>query len=302
MGGDLRHAWRAIRSMPVVASVVVLSLGIGIGVNTAVFSWLQAVVLRPLPGVVDSATLMLVEPVAETGSYPRRVVARIRRPARAAATFSDLIAFRMVPFTVGETGGSSARTRCSSPATTSRALGLSPPRDGSSAPTRSCARAASGDRDLLRLLAVALRRRDRSAIGRSIRVNGQLRDDRRRRACALPGTVLGLNFDMWAPATLAPTADAAARASSRIARCAAIRSSAGLRRGARARRRRASSIARCAISPAPIPDTNAKHAGRGAAVLAGAARAAADAGRRARLCCRASCCCCCWRSAATPRT
>ncbi|HMF95902.1 MAG TPA: hypothetical protein VKE96_16485 [Vicinamibacterales bacterium] len=47
---DLRHAWRALVRMPIVSAVVVLSLAVGIGVNTAVFSWVQAVVLRPLPG------------------------------------------------------------------------------------------------------------------------------------------------------------------------------------------------------------------------------------------------------------
>jgi hypothetical protein len=49
--GDLRYAWRSIVKMPVLSAVVIISLGVGIGVNTAVFSWLQAVVLRPLPGV-----------------------------------------------------------------------------------------------------------------------------------------------------------------------------------------------------------------------------------------------------------
>ena len=46
MTNDLRHAWRAIRRAPVLAAVVIASLGIGIGVNTTVFSWVQAVVLR----------------------------------------------------------------------------------------------------------------------------------------------------------------------------------------------------------------------------------------------------------------
>jgi hypothetical protein len=54
---DLRHAWRTIIRMPVLAVVVVVSLGAGIGANTAVFSWRQAVVLRPLPGVADAGNV-----------------------------------------------------------------------------------------------------------------------------------------------------------------------------------------------------------------------------------------------------
>ncbi|GJG89665.1 hypothetical protein tb265_48460 [Gemmatimonadetes bacterium T265] len=52
---EVRHAWRAVRRIPGLALVVVLSLGVGVGVNTAVFSWLEAVVLRPLPGVRGGA-------------------------------------------------------------------------------------------------------------------------------------------------------------------------------------------------------------------------------------------------------
>src|SRR4029077_1498537 len=65
---DIRHAWRSIVRMPILSAVVVLSLGVGIGVNTAIFSWVQAVVLRPLPGVPDAGGFHLREPRADTGS------------------------------------------------------------------------------------------------------------------------------------------------------------------------------------------------------------------------------------------
>src|SRR2546428_6562990 len=67
---EVRHAWRTLVRMPVLSIVVVVSLGAGIGVNTAVFSWIQAVILRPLPGVRDAGGFYTVEPRAETGSYP----------------------------------------------------------------------------------------------------------------------------------------------------------------------------------------------------------------------------------------
>jgi hypothetical protein len=46
---DLRHTLRALRGRPVFAAVVVLTLGLGLGVNTAFFGVVEAVLLRPLP-------------------------------------------------------------------------------------------------------------------------------------------------------------------------------------------------------------------------------------------------------------
>src|SRR2546425_6173829 len=104
MIADFIHAWRALRRMPMVAAVVVLSLGVGIGVNTAIFSWIQAVVLRPLPGVRDSGAFHLIEPRADTGSYPGMSWPEYQDVRARSAAVPDILAFRMVPFSVGDAG------------------------------------------------------------------------------------------------------------------------------------------------------------------------------------------------------
>ena len=56
---DLRLAFRSLRATPVVTSVALLSLALGIGANTAIFSLVDSLVLRPLP-VVEPARLAIV--------------------------------------------------------------------------------------------------------------------------------------------------------------------------------------------------------------------------------------------------
>ena len=72
LGRDLRYAVRQLRRAPAFAALAMLCLGLGIGVNVAIFSVINAVVLRPLP-VIDADRLIRIsrgdQPVLTYANY-----------------------------------------------------------------------------------------------------------------------------------------------------------------------------------------------------------------------------------------
>src|SRR5688500_12079417 len=63
LGQELRHAARRLGRAPGFAGVATLTLALGIGAATAIFTLLDAVVLRPLPYRDDDRLVLLSPPV-----------------------------------------------------------------------------------------------------------------------------------------------------------------------------------------------------------------------------------------------
>jgi putative ABC transport system permease protein len=73
---DLRHALRLLRARPAFALVATLTLALGIGANTAVFSVLDAAVLRPLPYADPTALCLVSGTNPHDGQRPRSATRR----------------------------------------------------------------------------------------------------------------------------------------------------------------------------------------------------------------------------------
>jgi predicted permease len=201
---DVRHAGRMILRMPALASVVIVSLAAGIGVNTVVFSWIQARVLRPLPGVAASGSILLVEPRTETGAYPGTSWLEYGDLRERLTSFSDVLAFRMAPLYLGETGQVERVYGLLVSANYFSALGLQPALGRFLQPDE-VARPGSAP---VAVISYGLWQRRYSgapaALGQSVRINGEPLTIVGVAPRPFQGTVMGLNFEVWVPATLAP--------------------------------------------------------------------------------------------------
>ena len=201
---DVAHAVKMIWKMPALAAVVVVSLGIGIGVNAAVFSWIQAIALQPIAGVANSGSIYSLEPRGSSGGYIGTSWLEFLDLQARLRTVRDLFATRIVPFNVGTTGE------------TERAFGMQVSGNYFSAlrlqPTigRFFGAEETGrpGGEPVTVIAYGYWKSHfggaASVIGRQIRVNDHELTIIGVAPRNFQGTVTGIDFDLWVPGTMGP--------------------------------------------------------------------------------------------------
>src|ERR1700738_466457 len=99
---DLRFGARMLLKHPGVAIIAVMTLALGIGANTAIFSVVNAVILRPLPYKNPERLVSLWENVPQHGRW-RVTPANFFDWKKQSTTFEDMAAFGFSTMTL--TGG-----------------------------------------------------------------------------------------------------------------------------------------------------------------------------------------------------
>ena len=67
LASDLRHAFRRVIHAPAFAVIAILTLALGIGANTAIFTLVKTVLLRPLPYGAAEQLVMLWGQTSDKG-------------------------------------------------------------------------------------------------------------------------------------------------------------------------------------------------------------------------------------------
>jgi predicted permease len=88
---DLRYALRQLRRSPGFAAVAILTLALGIGANTAIFSVLDSILLQPLP-FPHATRLVQIDPQTDYLSFPK---GWIREYQRRATTFAAISGYTL---------------------------------------------------------------------------------------------------------------------------------------------------------------------------------------------------------------
>ena len=202
---DLHYGLRLFQREPGSTAVAVLTLALGIAVNTTVFSWVDGILLRPFPGATKGHELTVFEmvtPAAPNGANQTSYFDYLdyRRNLK---SLSGLAVHREDVFSLGDAGDAQARWGELVSGNYFDVLGVQP------ALGRTFTREEDGDQ--LGVYAVTVishrlwRQRFRSdpgALGKTLRVNQR---DLTIVGVAPPqfrGTIPGLAFDLWVPVTM----------------------------------------------------------------------------------------------------
>jgi predicted permease len=202
---DFRYGFRMLRKSPGFTLVAVLTLAVGIAANTAVFSWIQMVLLQPLPGVADGSQLVSFETTTPNGEFIPNSYPDYRDYRDHLRLLSGLAVATPNALSVGEEEHAERVWGELVSGNYFAVLGVKPILGRTFSPDE------YGDRQGGYPVAVIGEslwnrrfQRDPAVLGRTIRVNRQQLTIVGVVPADFRGCVSGLSFELWAPVMMAP--------------------------------------------------------------------------------------------------
>lgn len=206
---DLRVAFRLLIRTPSATCAMLLSLAIGVGACTTVFSWINAILLQPFPAVAASGKYMVLASRTPSGTLEPLSYPSFRDVREAAPVFDNLVAVGVTlnALNFGATAEGDLARRVFANFVSGNyfdALGV---RTEIGRPFRQDEDRAAG-RDPVVLISHGFWQRqfggDADVIGRTIHLNGH--------GCTIVGvadrrfigTLVGLSVDLWVPIMMQP--------------------------------------------------------------------------------------------------
>jgi predicted permease len=94
---DLQYGFRLLRRSPLFTLTATLSLAIGIGANTTIFSLASALLLRPLPGLSDPSRLVDIGRTQDGGGFDNSSYPNYKDYRERQTSMTDVYAYRTEP-------------------------------------------------------------------------------------------------------------------------------------------------------------------------------------------------------------
>ncbi len=205
LASDLRHSFRRLRREPGSSVVVIVTVAVGIAASASVFTVIDALFWRPLPGIVEQKRLVNVHATAPDGSSFHSVSYPTWRDlADAGGVFSGLAAFSSRLVSLAPAGEPKLASAQIVTGNYFRVLGARPQLGRFFGPSED---SVAGRDAVVVLSDGAWKTRfaaDPSVLGRSVSINGRPFTVV---GVAQPGfvaTFLGFPFDVWVPTAMAP--------------------------------------------------------------------------------------------------
>jgi hypothetical protein len=99
---DLRYGFRLLWASPGYAAVAILTLATGIAVSLTVFTWVDGLLIHPIPGASDQSRLAAIENAQPNGEYQATSYRDYRDFRDQMTTVSGLASTMQAAFNLGE--------------------------------------------------------------------------------------------------------------------------------------------------------------------------------------------------------